>query len=123
MNHFDWIRLTAIASRCTLILRWNFIRSVTSGTHSLHANSKSALQLVQLRTLISTEEGRSDAVPARTTGAPDAMDKVFRHFGQIVVNDVGNVLHVNAPRGQVGCDQDAIASLLKSGEGRGALGL
>ena len=62
-------------------------------------------------------------MPTRTAGAPNAMDKVFRHFGQIVVDDVGNVLHVNAPRCQIGRDQDAISPLLKSGKRRGSLGL
>ncbi len=88
---------------------------IAFGTHSLHPNAKRALQLVEIGTLIPAEESGSDAAFARTAGAPNPMDKILSHFGQIVVDDVGDVLHVNAPRGQIGCDQDAVASLLKSG--------
>ena len=51
------------------------------------------------------------------------MDEVFRDLGQIVVDDVRDVLHVNAARRQVGRHQNAKAPLLKSSQGRGALGL
>ena len=43
--------------------------------------------------------------------------------GKIVVDDVRDVLHVNAARGDVRGNQDAVAPLLKSGEGRVALRL
>ena len=36
---------------------------------------------------------------------------------------MGDVLHMDAARSQIGCDQNAIASLLKSGECRSPLGL
>jgi hypothetical protein len=49
--------------------------------------------------------------------------KVFRDFGQIVVDDMRDVLHVNTARSQVGRDQDAIASLLKPGKCGGSLRL
>ena len=57
------------------------------------------------------------------SGASDAVDEVLRDLGQVVVDDVGDVLHVNAAGGQVGRDQNAVASLLESGQGGGALRL
>ena len=51
------------------------------------------------------------------SGAANAMDEVFGDFGQVVVDDVGDVLHVNSARGDVGGDQDAITSLLEAGQG------
>jgi hypothetical protein len=106
--------ITALSQRI-LLLRQILFPPVASGTHSLHANSKSAFQLVQIGALISAKEGGSYAAFTRTAGAPNPMDKVFRHLGQVVVDDVGDILHMNPPRGQIGCDQDAIASLLKPG--------
>src|SRR5271154_6805294 len=96
----------ATTSRRILLLRQSVLPSAR-GTHSLHPNSKSALQLVQLRTLIPPEERRSYPALARAPSAPNSMDEVFRHFGQIVVDDVGDVLHMNPSRREIGCDQDA----------------
>ena len=60
---------------------------------------------------------------AGAPGAPDAVNEVFCDFGKIVIDDVGDPRHVNAARGKVGGDQHAVASLLKSGQRRGALRL
>ncbi len=66
-----------------------------------------------------------DAIPrsARASGAAHSMDEVLRNLRQIVVNDVRDILDVNAARSQIGCNQDAIASLLKSGQRCGPLRL
>src|ERR1700720_2760138 len=50
------------------------------------------------------------------------MDKIFSHFRQIVVDDVCDVLDMNAARGKIGRNQNAITPLLKSSQGCGALG-
>ncbi len=56
-------------------------------------------------------------------GSPNAMDEILRDFGQIVVDDVRDVLHVNAAGGQVSGYEDAEAPLLETGERCGALRL
>jgi hypothetical protein len=56
-------------------------------------------------------------------GASDSMNEVFRYLGQVVVDYVGDVLHVNSAGGDIGRYQDAITSLLKAGQCRSALGL
>jgi len=57
------------------------------------------------------------------SGSPDAVNEIFRHFREIVVDDMRDVLHVNSARSQVGRHQHAEASLLEPCEGRGALRL
>ena len=42
------------------------------------------------------------------------MDKVFRHLGHIVVNDVGHVIHVQTTGSDVGRDQHLETAFLKS---------
>src|ERR1700738_2345556 len=49
------------------------------------------------------------------------MDEVFGHFGQVKIDDVRNVLDVDAAGGDVGGDQDAVAALLETGQGGVAL--
>ena len=43
------------------------------------------------------------------------MDEILRYFRQIVVDDVRDVLHVNAAGGQVSGYEDAEAPLLETG--------
>ncbi len=51
-------------------------------------------------------QGISQATVARTTGTADAVRVVFRLHGQVVVNGMADALHVDAARGNVGCNQD-----------------
>src|SRR5271154_2103215 len=51
------------------------------------------------------------------------MDEVLGDFRQIVVDDLGDVVHVNPARGQISRYEDADTPLLESGECRGALRL
>ena len=60
---------------------------------------------------------------AVTAGASNPVDKVFRDFRQIVIDDVNDVLDVNASGGQVSRDQDTIAAALKAGQRGGTLRL
>ena len=48
-------------------------------------------------------------------GAAYPVDEVFRHLRQIVVDDVGDVVHVQAARGDVGSDQYLVTAVLKAG--------
>ena len=60
---------------------------------------------------------------AGAAGAADAMNEIFGDFRKVVVDDVGDVLHVNSARGHVRGDEHAILPALKSGECRGSLRL
>src|SRR5258705_213991 len=60
---------------------------------------------------------------AVTAGASNSVDKVFRDFRQVVINDVSDVLHVNSTRGNIRRHQYAEAPLLKAGQSRAALRL
>src|SRR5208337_1363596 len=51
------------------------------------------------------------------------MDKALRIGGHIVVDDVGDVLHVDAAGSQIGGYQDAVAPSLESGQRRRPLRL
>ncbi len=58
-----------------------------------------------------------------TTGAPYAMDERLGDLWQFVINDVGDVLDMNPTRSEVCSNQDAVASLLETGQRRSSLGL
>ena len=58
--------------------------------------------------------------PAPSSGA---MDKALRIGGHIVVDDMRDVLHVDAARSDIGGHQDAVVPALESGQRRGALRL
>ena len=73
--------------------------------------------------LVSGEEGGGDSAFSRPSGASGAMDKALRIGGHVVVDDVGDVLHVDAARSHVGGHQDAVAAALESGQRRRALRL
>src|SRR5665811_2346524 len=78
---------------------------------------------MQFRALLPREERRSHTgVP----GAPRtsyAVNEVFRNLGQVIVDDVRNVFHVNPTRSQIGCDQHLIASSLEARQCRRTLRL
>ena len=101
----------------------SFGKAAAVGLHPLHADAERALELQQLRPLFAAEERGSDSALARAACAAHAVDEVLRDFRQIVVDDVRDVLHVNAASRDVRGHQDAVASLLKAGESRGSLGL
>jgi len=53
----------------------------------------------------------------------DAVDEVVRGVGQVVVDDVGDVLHIDAAGGYVGRDENAVLAVLEALQRGGALGL
>jgi hypothetical protein len=58
-------------------------------------------------------EARPCNPPARPA---NAVNEVFRHLRQIVVDHVSHVIAVQASRRDVGCDQHLIAAFLKSAQ-------
>src|SRR5439155_15209539 len=57
------------------------------------------------------------------SGASDAMDKVFRHLRQIVVDHVRHIIDVQTPRSDVSRHQHLKASFLESVQRAITLGL
>src|SRR5208282_2479473 len=100
-----------------------WFRRARISSQPFDANAESPLKLKQFGTLLSREKGGSNTMAASSSGSPNAMDEIFRHIWQIVIDDVHDVLYMNSARSEVGGDQNAIASLLKTGKCRGALRL
>ena len=73
--------------------------------------------------ILMAEEGRRLALSAGAAGAAHAMDKIFCHLRQVIVDDVRNVIHVNAAGSHVGSDKQPRASALEIRQRRGALRL
>ncbi len=64
----------------------------------------------------SGDQSRGVALQTGAAGATDAVDEVFRHLGQVVVDDVGYIVHVQAARSDVGRDQHLVTAFLKSAQ-------
>jgi hypothetical protein len=72
------------------------MRQSTFWSHALDFQAKSALELKQLGALILAVKGGGNAATTGSAGTADAMDEVFRDFGQVVIDDVHDVLYVDA---------------------------
>src|SRR5690606_18528137 len=73
--------------------------------------------------LVLTHQRYGKATGAGTTGATDAVHVVFRHVGQVMVDDHRQLVDVDAARGNVSGDQYLDAVVLEVGQGTGALRL
>src|SRR5271163_2880566 len=76
-----------------------------------------------LGTLLAREHGGSHALAAVAAGAAYAVNEILRDVRQVVVDDVGDVLHVDAAGGDVGGHENLDAALLKPGQRGKTLGL
>src|SRR5271154_5124915 len=91
--------------------------------HSLDLDAQGAFECEQLAALIDGEQSGSEALRAGSSGASHAMDEILGDLRQIVVDDLRDVVHVNAAGGEIGGHEDAGTPLLESGERRGPLRL
>ena len=73
--------------------------------------------------LFPVKEGGGDSALSHASGASGAMDEALGIGGHVVVDDVGDVLYVDAARSHIGGYQDAVAPALESGESGRALRL
>src|SRR5712691_7307248 len=64
------------------------------------------LDLPQISALFGIAEAHGTAARPRAARAPDPVNILLRHVGHVVVHDVRHVIDVQAPGGDVGCDQD-----------------
>ncbi len=81
------------------------------------------LHFAQRVGFVGSGKGGSDAVRGGSAGAPDAMHEVFGFFGHVVIDDVGYVGHIDAARGDVGGNEDAMVPLSEAAQSSVALGL
>ena len=51
---------------------------------------------------------------ARPSGSADSMNIHLGLFGQVVIDDVGNIFHIDSPCRDIGRDQDPSLSTFKS---------
>ena len=93
------------------------------GGYSFNFNSELALELEEIGALLAQEKRGGDATFSSAACAADPMDEIFGNVGKIVVDDVSDVLHVDAASGDVGGHEDAILPALESSEGGGTLRL
>ena len=93
------------------------------GFHHRHRLAWSGARCPQVRAFVRRAEGNGDAVRAGARGAADAVDVLLRHVRQVEVDDVGDVVDVDAARGDFGGDENARLALLEAIERTGALAL
>ena len=75
--------------------------------------ARDLLDVLQQLHLVAGDEADGGAVLARAGRAADAVDIGLRHIGQLEVHHVGDLVHVDAARGDVGGDQDAQLAVLE----------
>ena len=95
----------------------SFFSELTTHGDPLDANSQRALQLKQFGALFASEKCGCNTVFPCTAGASNPVDEVFRHVRQVIIDDVGDFLDVDAARGKVRSHQHFNAPLLKACEG------
>src|SRR5437868_9903933 len=87
------------------------------------ALARSPLDVAQIAALIRAAESDGDAVGAGARGAPDAVDILLGHVGQVEVDDMADAGNVDPAGGDVGCDQHRHVAGLEAGESALALRL
>ena len=82
-----------------------------------------ALDIAQIGLFVRRAEADCDAVRPGARGAPDPVDILFGHIGQLKVEHVADPGHVNPARGNIGRDQHRRGALAERQQRGGALGL
>ena len=91
--------------------------------HAFDAQFQGALDVAEFDDFDSGSQRGSAAGQSSAPGTADAMDEVFSDFGDVIVDDVGDVITVQSAGGDVGGDQYLEAAFLESAEGAVALRL
>src|SRR4051794_17830583 len=89
----------------------------------LHLDGERALDFAKIAALRSSRKSGSHAACGSASGAADPMNKVFRYLGQVIVDHVRHVWHVDAARGHVGGYQHAVTALGETAQSSIALRL
>ena len=75
------------------------------------------LDAVEEALFLPVAERNGDAFGSGSSGAANAVDVALRLVGNVVVDDVADVIDIDATGSNVGGDQDARLSALEVGEG------
>jgi hypothetical protein len=73
-----------------------------------------ALNILNIPPFATRPEGRRNTPRSSTPGAAHAMDEILGLLRQIEVHHVRNIIHMDAPRGNVGRDEHTILAILKT---------
>src|SRR6266481_4184863 len=93
------------------------------GPEPFHFDTEGAFELEKVGALVLDEKRRGHATTTCAAGTANTVNEVFRHFRQIVVDDVDDVLHVNTAGSQVRGNENAEAATLEPFQGSAALRL
>src|SRR5436305_13264643 len=75
--------------------------------------SNEMLNRLQRGQLLSVHQGEGVADILCATSSTNAMDIIFRVFGNIVINDVTDAGDIEPTRGYIGCDHQFVIDALK----------
>ena len=78
---------------------------------------------MEVAVVLGVEQGDRLAGCAGAGGAADAVDVVFGRHGEVVIDNQRNAFDIEAARGDVGSNQDVVASLLEHFDGAQAVSL
>ena len=120
LQEFPW-QTNQPGARC----RWKVLNARSMGARDLlerptlggnpqHPNSERTFQLEQTGPLLSHEERRGNAMLASSSRAANTMNESFGCVWKVIVNDVGDVLDVNAAGSHIGRHEHAVAPSLES---------
>ena len=88
---------------------------LATGGNSFDLDAELALELEQFRALFSEKERGGHATFTSAAGAANAMDEVFGNVGKIIVDDVRDILNVDAASCYIGGNEDTILPALETG--------
>src|SRR6202008_3101008 len=77
----------------------------------------------QFHYLGSSHQSGSSALRSGASGASYAVNEIFRHFRQIVVDNVGDIVHVQSTGSDISCNQQLVAAFLETAQRTVALRL
>ena len=89
---------------------------LATGGNSFDLDAELAFQLEEFRALFSQKERGGYTAFTGAAGAANAMNEVFGNVGKIIVDDVGDILNVDAASRDVGGNEHAILSALESSQ-------
>src|ERR1700677_1436485 len=101
-------------SCCVKGLVPNFLLKVLIGLAPLELYLQFAFEFTGVVLLLRHDERRRDTLRACASRPANAMNEVVRCVRQVVVDDVRNVLNIDAARRNVGGNQDAVLTVLKA---------
>ena len=96
---------------------------VAAAIHARDRLTGETLDVAKKSTLLIVAQRYGDAFRAGAGGAPNTMNVAFRDVGKLVIDDVRHLVDVDAPRGDVRCDEPANAPRSERAERRLSLPL